>query len=160
MKIKNDGKFLFYIIFGISLFCVLFFCFTLPYHNNDEEWFIVIIVIVLMVINPILMTLFLAKICLFDIVIDAKGIHKIRFKKETFFISWDELKDIRLYNPPGLWIVFAKESLIKIKLDKARLFMKTISLAYSHEIKLALIKYCKDKTLLDKLEIKNDSVLF
>ena len=160
MKIKNDGKFLFYIVFGISLFCGLFFCFKLPYHNNDEEWFMVIIVIVLMVINPILMTLFLAKICLFDIVIDAKGIHKIRFKKETFFISWDELKDIRLYNTSALWIVFAKESLIKIKLDKARFFMKTISLAYSHEIKLALIKYCKDKTLLDKLEIKNDSVLF
>ena len=73
--------------------------------------------VIVFLVLPILMTLFLAKICLFDIVIDAKGIHKIRFKKETFFISWDELKDIRLYNTSALWIVFAKESLIKIKLE-------------------------------------------
>ena len=100
---------------------------------------------------PTLLLVMMIKTSFFDVVIDENGVSKYRFNKLLLNISWEELRDIKFYNPQCPWIVFSKQSLDGIGIDRARLFMKTVALIYNKEIGEAVLKYCTNEEILKKI---------
>lgn len=147
----KTSRVLFYItlIASIISFCVFVIIVIDTKFKDGIGWNV--LYITLFLIMPILVLMMMIKISFIDVIIDEKGISKYRFKKLLLNISWEELKDLKFYNPPCPWIVFAKESLDGVGIDKARLFMKTIALIYVDEVGEAVLKYCTNDDILKKI---------
>lgn len=142
---------MFYFILSFSMF--LFFSIDTKFQN---EVFLNILMIVMLVVIPVVSLLWMFKITIFDVSIEEQGISKYRFNKLVFHISWEELKDVRFYNPICPWIVFSKDSLEEIGFEKARTFMKTISILYVREIGEEVTKWCTDESILYKIKEMKD----
>ena len=149
-KFKTSKK-IFYLssVFSVlSLIIYVFICINSKFQDGIV-WNI--LYIVFFVIFPTLTTLMMAKISFFDVLIDEKGVSKYRFNKLLLNITWEEINDVQIYNPICPWIVFSKESLEGIDIDKARLFMNTITLLYTKEVDNAVFKHCQNEKLLEKI---------
>ena len=149
----KTSRVLFYItlITSIMLFCSFVIFVIDTNFKYGIGWNVLFVVLFLLV--PILVLLMMIKISFIDVIINEKEISKYRFKKLLLNISWGELKDIKLYNPICPWIVFAKESLDGVGIDKDRLFMKTIALLYVDEVGETVLKYCTNEDMKRKINI-------
>lgn len=98
-KRYKTSRVLFYItlITSIILFCG-FVIFAIDTNfKYGIGWNILFVVLFLLM--PILVLLMMTKISFIDVIINEKGISKYRFNKLLLIITWEELKDIKLYNP-------------------------------------------------------------
>lgn len=142
------------VLFYITCFCFCFFMIMgilslIDYAFESIGTFI--FVLIFWFIFPTVLLLMMIKISFFDVIINENGVSKYRFNKLLFNISWEELEEIKFYNPPCPWIVFSKQPLDGVGIDKARLFKKTVALIYSKEIGEAVLKYCTNRKILNKI---------
>ena len=147
----KTSRILFYITLCASIIAFTFFIYFCIKSQFQYEIGWNVLFVILFLVLPILILLMMIKISFVDITINEKGISKYRFNKLLLSITWEELKDIKFYNPICPWIVFSKESLDGVGLDRARLFMKTISLLYVDEVGEYVLKYCANKDILKKI---------
>ena len=150
----KTSRYLFYITLIYFFIAVLIFAWITIKFEFKEGILINVLSIALFLVLPILNLLTMIKISFIDVKIDENGISKFRFNKLIFNISWDELRDVKFYNPICPWIIFSKKSLDGIGVNVARLFMPTIPLLYVEEIMPALYKYCTNKEILKKIDKK------
>ncbi len=154
MKKYHGSLGIFYLVLvftllGFSIFITLFYI-----SNIRDSIYYIIACILMLVVLPLILLLIMYKLCFTTIVINEKGIIKSRFNKTILFISWEELVDIKLYNPINPWIVFSKKKLDGVGIETARFFMKTISLVYVDDIGDDILRYCTNEKLLHELNIK------
>lgn len=84
----------------------------------------------------------------FDIIIDEEGISKYRYKRKFQTIYWDELKDVKFFNPICPWIAFSKKTIGNANIDKVRFSKKAIVFLYKEGVEQALEKYCTNEEIL------------
>ena len=149
MEFKTS-KWLFYLLLPILIVGQIFGIWLISNYKFEGP-FIFDVIAILYLIGQILLFLILYKIAFFNVIIDEEGIKKIRFKRQIYFIKWDDIEDIKLYNKNCPWIFFSKDNLDKVSIDRARFFKKTIFLIYNEEIGDAIFKYCKNGYVLKKI---------
>ena len=154
-KFKTSKVLLYVAVFYFILSLSMFLFFSLDTHFQNEI-FLNITLIMMLLVAPIISILWMIKITFFDVYIDEKGVSKYRFNKLVYHISWNELKDVRFYNPVCPWIVFSKESLNEVGFEKARSFMNTISILYVKEMGEEINKWCTDESILFKVKEMKD----
>lgn len=148
MEFKTS-KWLFYLLLPIIIVGQIFAIWFISNYKFEGP-FIFDVIAILFLIGQILLFLIFYKFTNFKVIIDEEGIKKIRFKRQIYFIKWDDIEDIKLYNKNCPWIFFSKDNLDKVSIDRARLFKKTIFLIYNEEIGNAIFKYCKNGYVLKK----------
>lgn len=156
MKKYYGCKWLFIVISIIVLIDYFLFIFTIIYTDLFENSLWVIVLFIFFIgIFPLFLFLYSYKIMFSTIIINEKGIYKKRFNKTKLFISWEELVDIKFYNPNYSWIVFSKEPIKNLGFSTITIFKKVICLVYVNEIGIDVLKYCHNEKIRTKIQNKS-----